>query len=145
MKLEKRFRVLSAALALVMLFTACGNTVDTPNTEVNSTEESQVTIEQEETNVLTTPSEGTEQEEEPVVEVLPTPDELEQQEWQNYMMPNVEHYLNVRVELTPIPELIELATQTASLRMHYVVSVGEDDEKKYYDVMEHWGGIQTDE
>ena len=96
MKLKKKFRVLSATLALVMLFTACGNTVDTPDTEVDLTEESQVTIEQDETNVLSTPSEGTE--EETVVEVVPTPEELEQQEWQNYMMPNVEEYLNVRVE-----------------------------------------------
>lgn len=47
--------------------------------------------------------------------------------------------LNVKVELAPVPELIELATQTASLRMHYVVSVTEEDnEKKYYDVTEYY-------
>lgn len=46
--------------------------------------------------------------------------------------------LKVQVELAPIPELVELATQTASLRMHYVVSVGEDDGKKYYDVTEYY-------
>jgi len=76
MKLKKRFRILSAALAVVMLFTACGNTAGTPGTEVESTEDSQVTIEQEE----------------------PTPEELEQQEWLKYMMPKVDNYLNVRVE-----------------------------------------------
>ena len=46
--------------------------------------------------------------------------------------------LNVSVEMTPVPELIELASQTASLRMHYVVSVGEDKERKYYDVTEYY-------
>lgn len=46
--------------------------------------------------------------------------------------------LKVKVELTPIPELIELASQTASLRMHYVVSVGEDDDLQYYDVTEYY-------
>lgn len=99
MKLKKRFRILSAALAVVMLFTACGNTAGTPGTEVESIEDSQVTIEQDETNVVTTPSEGTE-EEEPIVEVEPepTPEELEQQEWLKYMMPKVDNYLNVRVE-----------------------------------------------
>ena len=46
--------------------------------------------------------------------------------------------LNVSVEMTPVPELIELASQTASLRMHYVVSVGEDKERIYYDVTEYY-------
>lgn len=46
--------------------------------------------------------------------------------------------LQVQVELTPVPELIELAAQTASLRMHYVVSVGEEEEKQYYDVTEYY-------
>lgn len=99
MKLKAKYRILSAALAVIMLFTACGNTAATPGTELESTENSQVTIEKDDTNVVTTPSEGTE-EEEPIVEVEPepTPEELEQQEWQKYMMPNVENYLNVRVE-----------------------------------------------
>lgn len=98
MKLKKKIRLLSAAMAVVMLFTACGNTADTPGTELNSTEDTNVSIEQEETNVVTTPSEEIQEEEEPVVEVGPTPEELELQEWQNYMMPKVEEYLNVRVE-----------------------------------------------
>ena len=98
MKLKKKFRVLSAALAVVMLFTACGNTAGTPGTEMDSTEDTNVSIEQEETNVVTTPSEESTEEEPVVEEVKPTPEELELQEWQNYMMPNVEQYLNVRVE-----------------------------------------------
>ena len=97
MKLKKKFRVFSAVLAMVMLFTACGNTAGTPGTEIESTEDTNVSIEQEETNVVTTPSEDI-PEEEPIVEVKPTPEELELQEWQKYMMPNVEQYLNVRVE-----------------------------------------------
>ena len=46
--------------------------------------------------------------------------------------------LEVKVELAPMPELIELASQTASLRMHYVVSVGEEKDRKYYDVTEYY-------
>ena len=98
MKLKKKFRILSAALAVVMLFTACGNTAGTPGTEMEPTEDTNVSIEQDETNVVTTPSEESTEEEPVVEEVKPTPEELELQEWQNYMMPNVEQYLNVRVE-----------------------------------------------
>ena len=97
MKLKRKFRILSAVLAIVMLFTACGNTAGTPGTELESTEDVNVSIEQEETNVVTTPSEDV-PEEEVIVDEGPTPEELELQEWQNYMMPNVENYLNVRVE-----------------------------------------------
>ena len=75
MKLKKKFRILSAALAVVMLFTACGNVPETPGTEIESTEDANVSIEQEDTNVVTTPSEEN-TEEEPVVEVVPTPEEL---------------------------------------------------------------------
>ena len=92
MKLKSKIRIISMAMAMVMLFTACGSTADIKNTEVNSTDvstdESQVTIQQEESNVVTTPLE----------EVVPTPEELEQQEWQKYMMPDVDVALNVRVE-----------------------------------------------
>ena len=102
MKVKERIKLISAIMAVVMLFTACGNsTAELQNTENNSTEESQVviesevTIEQEESNVVTMPSE------EPVL----TPEELEQQEWQNYMMPNVQESLNVRVEANVEAEL----------------------------------------
>lgn len=98
MKLKKKIRLISTVLAFVMIFTACGNTADTPGTEINSTEDTNVSIEQEETNVVTTPSEEIQETEDEVVEVVPTPEELELAEWQSYMMPNVEEYLNVRVE-----------------------------------------------
>lgn len=94
MKSRLKIRVLSATLAFVVLFTACGNTAGTLDTELDSTEDSQVTVEKEDVDVVTTPSD----EEEEVVEEGPTAEELLQQEWQNYMMPNVKEYLNVRVE-----------------------------------------------
>lgn len=46
--------------------------------------------------------------------------------------------LNIQREIDPVPELVELASQTASLRMHYVVSVKEESETKYYDVAEYY-------
>ncbi len=95
MKLKLRIRILSATLALIILFTACGNTAGTPNNKVDSTEDGQVTVEKEDTNVVTTPSGDTEEE---AVEQEPTPEELELQEWQNYVMADVKEYLNVRVE-----------------------------------------------
>lgn len=104
MKLEKRIKTLCAATAMMMLFTSCGNAVATQDTEkVEPTENIEVTVEKEETHVVTTPSEEIEEtvetkEEVVVEEPAPTPEELEQQEWQNYLMPNVEEYLNVRVE-----------------------------------------------
>ena len=108
MKVNKKIRILSAVLACVMCFTACGNTTDTQNTsgtELNSTEETNVSIEKEETNVVGAPSEEVLEPEveepvveEPVVEAEPTPEELELQEWQNYVMPNVEEFLNVRTD-----------------------------------------------
>ena len=97
MKLKKKIRVLSVLLAVVMLLTACGNAAGTPDTEFDSTEDVNVSVEHEDTNVVTTPPEDI-PEDEPIVEDVPTPEELELQEWQNYMMPNVEEYLNVRVE-----------------------------------------------
>lgn len=95
MKFNSKIRILSAAFALIILFTACGNTAGTPDNKVDSTENEQVTVEKEDTNVVTTPSDEAE---DAVVEQGPTPEELEQQEWQKYMMPNVEEYVNVRVE-----------------------------------------------
>lgn len=94
MKSNFKIRILSAALAFIVLFTACGNNAATPDTELETTENNQVSVEKEDTNVVATPSEG----EDEVVEEGPTAEELEAQEWQNYMMPNVKEYLNVRVE-----------------------------------------------
>ena len=95
MKSNLRIRFLSAALAFVLLFTACGSNAGTPDNKVDSTEDTQVSVEKEDTDVVTTPTDDTEEE---VVEEGPTPEELEKQEWMNYMMPNVEEYVNVRVE-----------------------------------------------
>ena len=94
MKFKSKIRLLSVTLAFVILFTACGNTAGTPDNKVDSTEDGQVTVEKEDTNVVTTPSDGSDV----VVEEEPTPEELEQQEWQNYLMADVKEYLNVRVE-----------------------------------------------
>lgn len=102
MKSNLKLRFLCATLALVLLFTACGNTAGTPGTEVDTTEEGKVTVEKEDTNVVSTPVDT---EEEEIVEEGPTPEELEQQEWLNYMMPNVEDYVNVRVEPTTESEI----------------------------------------
>ena len=95
MKSNLRIRFLSAALAFVLLFTACGSNAGTPDNKVDSTEDTQVSVEKEDTDVVTTPTDDTEEE---VEEEGPTPEELEKQEWMNYMMPNVEEYVNVRVE-----------------------------------------------
>lgn len=109
MKLKLRIRILSATLALIILFTACGNTAGTPDNKVDSTEDGQVTVEKEDTNVVTTPSGDTEEE---VVEQGPTPEELELQEWQNYLMADVKEYLNVRVEPNIEAELAGRLTKT---------------------------------
>lgn len=99
MKSNLKIRILSALLAGMILFTGCGSTAELPEVETNSTENTEVTVEKEETNVVGTPSDDTEVvEEEEVVEEKPTAEELLQQEWQNYMMPDVKEYLNVRVE-----------------------------------------------
>lgn len=94
MKSSLKFRVLYAALVCILLFTACGNSSDK---DVDTQEGEQVTIEKDDTTVVSTPSDNTEVEE-PVVEEGPTAEELEQQEWQKYMMANVEEYVNVRAE-----------------------------------------------
>ena len=98
MKSNLRLRVLSAFLACVILFTGCGSTAELPEVDTNATENNNVTVEKEETNVVGTPSDETEVESEVEEEKEPTAEELLQQEWQNYMMPNVKEYLNVRVE-----------------------------------------------
>lgn len=95
MKLKAKIRMISAMTALVIFLTACGNTGETPSAKVDSTEKvettenTEVSVQKEETDVVATPSEE---------EQAPTPEQLEQLEWLNYMMPNVDEYLNVRVE-----------------------------------------------
>ncbi len=99
MKSNLKIRILSAFLACVILFTGCGSTAESPEVDTNATENTEVTVEKEDTNVVGTPSDETEVESEEVEEEKePTAEELLQQEWQNYMMPNVKEYLNVRVE-----------------------------------------------
>ena len=97
MKVNSKIRILSATLVMILLLSGCGNTAGTPDTESNLSEDQQVTVEKEDANTVTSPSEGTE-EEDVTVEAVPTPEELELQEWQNYMMPDVDVALNVRVE-----------------------------------------------
>lgn len=101
MKLNVKMRLFSAFLALVLLFTACGSAVEESNNKIDSTEENQVSVEKEDTDVVTSPSDEEVVEdtvEDVVVVVPPTPEQLEKTEWLNYMMPNVEEYVNVRVE-----------------------------------------------
>lgn len=95
MKLNKKTRVLSAVLAMLIMLTACANSAGTPDTELDATENGQVSVEKEESTLVTAPSDEIVEE---IVEEGPTPEELEQQEWLNYMMPNVKEYVNVRVE-----------------------------------------------
>lgn len=46
--------------------------------------------------------------------------------------------LEVKRETEPVANLVELATQTASFKLHYVVSTSEADEKYYYYVEEFY-------
>lgn len=46
--------------------------------------------------------------------------------------------LNVTKELEPVAELVELARQTASIRLHYVVSAGENGQRQYYNIEEFY-------
>ena len=97
MKLSARIRILSAFLALTLLFTACGSAEGTPDNKLDSTENGQITVDKEDTNVVGTPTDDT------VVDNVvegPSKEELEQQEWLNYMMPNVEDSVNVRVGMS---------------------------------------------
>ena len=94
MKSSLKFKSLCVAFACILLFTACGNSSDK---DVDTQEGEQVTIEKDDTTVVSTPSDNTEMED-VVVEEGPTAEELEQQEWLKYMMPNVEEYVNVRAE-----------------------------------------------
>lgn len=103
MKLNSRIRILSAFLALTLLLTACSSAEGTLDNKVDSTEDNQVTVEQEDTNVVGTPSDDTEVED---VEQEPTKEELEQQEWLNYMMPNVKTTLNMRAGASADAEIV---------------------------------------
>ena len=103
MKLNAKIRFLSAFLALTLFLTACGSSEATPDNKVDSTEDNQVTIEKEDTNVVTTPTDDTEVEDE---EKEPTKEELEQQEWLNYMLPNVKTTLNVRAGMSADSEIV---------------------------------------
>jgi hypothetical protein len=78
---------------MMLLFNGCGNTAGTPGANLNATESGNVSVEKEDSNMVTSPSED-----DVTVEAEPTPEELELQEWQNYMMPDVDVALNVRVE-----------------------------------------------
>ena len=100
MKSNLKVRILSAFLACVILLTGCGSTAQSPEVDTNESENHDVSVEKEETTVVGTPSDDTEleSEEESEEEKEPTAEELLQQEWQNYMMPNVKEYLNVRVD-----------------------------------------------
>ncbi len=95
MKFTLKSRVLSAVVALSILFTACGSTNGVQNTEVGSaeveTEIEEVTIEKETVDVVTSPVE----EQEVVAEPELTEEE---QQWQSRMMANVNSSLNVRAE-----------------------------------------------
>lgn len=46
--------------------------------------------------------------------------------------------LDVRQETAPVPELAELATETAGIRLRYVVSAMESGERQYYSVEEFY-------
>ena len=60
MKLNSRIRILSAFLAMTLFLTACGSGEGTPNNKVDSTENNQVTVEKEDNDVVTNPSDDTE-------------------------------------------------------------------------------------
>ena len=97
MKSNLKIRVLSGFLALTLLLTACGSGDGSTENKVDSTENGQVTVEKEDTNVVGTPTDETEVEDE---DVEPSKEELEQQEWLNYMMPKVTDSVNVRIGMS---------------------------------------------
>lgn len=91
--MKLKFRILSVCLILSFLVMACGSAADDLDTE-------SVSVEKEDTNVVTSPTEDTEAEdaEEVVAEPELTQEEKEQLEWQNCMLADVEDSLNVRTE-----------------------------------------------
>ncbi len=92
MKLTMKTRMLCVCLVMSLMATACGGTTENVNTE-------NVSVEKGETQVVTSPSTETE-------DVVTEPElTAEEQEWLNYMMPNVEDSLNVRAEASADAEL----------------------------------------
>lgn len=93
--MKLRRMVLSVCITSSVLLMACRTVAEDTDTELVN-----VDIEIKEVNVLTSSVEGTQIEEfeETVTESQPSKEELELQEWQNYLMPNVESALNVRTE-----------------------------------------------
>ncbi len=91
--MKLKFRVLSVCLILSFLIMACGSAADDLNTEG-------VSVEQEDTNVVTSPTEGTEamDAEDVVAEPELSQEELEKLEWENALIADVEDSLNVRTE-----------------------------------------------
>ena len=91
--MKLRFRVLSVCLILSFLVMACGSAADDLDTE-------SLSVEKEDTNVVTSPTEDTQAEEveEVVTEPELSPEEQEKLEWQQYVMADIEKSLNVRVE-----------------------------------------------
>lgn len=105
MKITLKTRVLSAFLAITILFTACGtsgsgNVQDTQTGSVEVETEQQVTVEKEETDIVATPEE-TEKAEEPK-----EPEYTEEEkEWLDKVMADVEDNLNVRAKASTDAEL----------------------------------------
>ncbi len=96
MKLRLKTRILCACLAMSLLATACGGASEDLDTQ-------SVSVEKGESEVVTSPATGDTENAEDVV----TEPELtaEEQEWLNYLLPNVEDSLNVRVEASADAEL----------------------------------------
>lgn len=101
MKLNFKLRILCGTLALSLIMTACGS-ANTQGTQTGSVVEGteQVSVEQENTQVVGNAAEGESSE-----TVALTAEELE---WQNCLMANVEESLNVRAEANPEAEVVGL-------------------------------------
>ena len=116
--MKLKFRVLSVCLIFSFLVMACGSAVDDIDTQ-------NVGVEKEDTNVVTSPTENTEDVavQEVVTEQEVTEEEKEKLEWQNYMMADIEESLNVRTE--PSTEA-ELAGKLEKGDRATVLEVGEE-------------------
>ena len=110
MKLRMKERILCLCLAVSMMATACGGAKENVDTE-------NVSVEKAEAQVVTSPSTETE-------DVVTEPElTAEEQEWLNYLMPNVEDSLNVRTEASADSEL---AGKLAKGDLATVLEVGEE-------------------
>lgn len=96
--MKLKLRVLLTCVVTSILVMACGTAADDMETE-------NVSIEKEETNIVTSSNENTEDVAAQLEEAEPSEEELELLEWQNYLMPNVEDSLNVRIEPSAEAEL----------------------------------------